>query len=301
MTDYLTWANEIRQIPFDTPGQPLPSHNEVEIVCLPGYDKLVKKTIGDHVVYIPRLNILGELTYSLLDYHLNPAERVTPNVCPVSRNQLWRQFIHGIPGEQWRANLYAEKKSLEGADLAIVDRILCNRSGQRIALLDYITLCQDRSARNWIINGLRFWAVDNGIFWPYRGRYADKRVVETGRVSHLGEPMAALVSPDRKFNFKIGIFSSLYAGSLINEGLLAWVFQIDWDQFFEDLGNLVEPLGYPGEIVDDWRFERIKTRAETLLRMRRFPTVTETALIDWQRLIQRPADGKEVWRRQWET
>lgn len=300
MTDYLSWYRQTKELSFALEGQPLKSHNEIEVVVLDSGEKLLKKTITDHVVYIPRLKILGEVVYSLLDYHLNPGERVTPNVCPVSKNQLWRQFIDGLPGETWRGELYRDKGSLEAADLVLVDRILENRFAQRIALLDFIILCQDRSARNWIEHNNRFWAVDNGIFWPWRGRHTDKWVIKCGDVDHLKPPMEALVSYDHKFSFQIGIFTSLFAGNLINAGLLAWLFQLDWARFFDDLRQVIEPLEYPVHMLADWRFDRIQDRAAWLLRKRRFPAVSETGQDEWQGLISQPLGRYDIWGREWE-
>jgi hypothetical protein len=157
------------------------------VITLAGGALVLLKIISPDLVYIPRVKILGEVAYSLFDYHLNPAERVTPNVCPIAPNILWRQFVQGLPGEIWRGEIYKKVESLEGADLLIVDRILDNRFAQRIALLDFIFLCQDRSARNWVKDGKdRFWAVDNGMLWAYKGRYADKETVRTGSVDHGG-------------------------------------------------------------------------------------------------------------------
>lgn len=299
MTDYLTWCEQTRELSLDLKGPFLKSANKISVVVTDKGKKLLLKVIRDETKYVPRLKILGEVAYNLLDYHLNPAERVTPNVCPVSPNTLWRQFIEGIPGEKWRSDLYSEKGSLAGADLVIVDRILESRYAQRIALLDFIFLCQDRSARNWLENNDRFWAIDNGMFWPYKNRYVDKETVKTGNVSHLRPPMEAIISYDYKFFFKIGIFSSLFAGHMINDGLLMWLNQIDWERYFEDLGEVVcYPLDYPWKLLKDWRFENIKQRANWLLDKRRFPIPNEN---DWLNTISLPKRAKRIWTRKWET
>jgi hypothetical protein len=271
---------------------------------MPDSSMVLLKIIRPEVVYIRRLKVLGEVAYSLLDYHLNPAERVTPNVCPISENILWRQFIQGLPGEIWRGNLYKIKQILPAADLEIVERILCSRYAQRIALLDFIFLCQDRSARNWVVdNRGRFYAVDNGMFWAYKGRYADKETARTGKVNHLNHPMEALVSGRRAepFSFQGGIFSSLYAGRQINDRLMAWLYQIDWRLYFQELNRLVGVLGYPFSIVGDWRFKMLKARGSWLLENRRFPTAAEAFGEEWQGLIDQPAGAEEVWRLVWES
>jgi hypothetical protein len=285
------------------PGQYLQSHNEIKAVTLPDKSMVLLKVISSEVVYIPRLKILGEVVYSLLDYHLNPAERVTPNVCPISQNVLWRQFVQGLPGEIWRGNLFKIKQNLDLADLQIVEQVLASRQAQRIALLDFIFLCQDRSARNWIMedNHNQFWAVDNGMFWAYKGRYADKETVRTGKVDHLNHPMEALVSRGAKFQFQIGIFSSLYTGRKIDDGLMAWLYQIEWRRYLKELNGLIGVLGYPHDLIEDWRFVTLRMRANWLLKNRRFPTVAEAFGAEWQRRIDRPKGLKEVWRLEWET
>jgi hypothetical protein len=283
------------------PGANLKSGNKIKVITLSGDVSVLLKVIRPEVCYIPRIKVLGEVAYSLFDYHLNPAERVTPNVCPISENILWREFIQGLPGEIWRGTIYKETQSLEAADLKIVDRILQSRFAQRIALLDFIFLFQDRSARNWLWAWKgRFWVVDNGMLWVYNGRHVDKDTVRTGEIDHLNHPMEALVSRKSVFSFRIGLFSSLYAGRQINDGLLAWLYQINWLQYWRELNNLVGVLGYPFCVIGDWRFSALKGRANWLLEKRRFPTANE-AFDDWQQFIDQPTDGKEVWEIEWET
>lgn len=302
-SDYLEWCNQTRYLPLTLPGAKLQSANTIRVCTLSDASMVLLKIIRPDVCYIPRLKILGEVAYSLLDYHLNPAGRVTPNVCPVSESTLWRQFIQGLPGEIWRGNLYKTKQNLELADLEIVERILGSHSAQRIALLDFIFLCQDRSARNWIVDNCgQFWAVDNGIFWVYKGRYADRETVRTGKVDHLNRPMEALVSTDGgEFSFQGGLFSSLHAGRIINDELLASLRQINWQRYLQELNGLIGVLGYPYNLIDDWRFVTLRMRMNWLISRRRFPTVDEAAGDEWQRLIDQPEGPEEVWRIEWET
>ncbi len=300
MTDYSTWCKQARELPLDLKGAFLESANKVSVIVTDKDEKLLLKIIRDDTKYVPRLKILGEVAYSLLDYHINPAERVTPNVCPVSPNTLWRQFINGKPGEDWRGDLYAEKGSLGGADLVIVDRILESRYAQRIALLDFIFLCQDRSARNWLEDDGQFWAVDNGMFWPYNGRHADKETIKTGKTDHLNNPIEAIVPDDFQFSFKIGIFSSLFAGHMINDGLLIWLNQIDWGDYLNGLVNVAAyELDYPPAIVDDWRFGDVRKRLTWMLEKRRFPSLRETQNGEWEDLISSEM-GEKWWQREWE-
>jgi hypothetical protein len=301
MSNYLSWHDQTSRLSMASSGAKLQSGNEIRVCTLPDGSMVLLKIISPDVVYIPRLKILGEVAYSLFDYHLNPAERVTPNVCPVSTNTLWRQFIQGIPGEIWRGKIYQAKGNLDTADLQIVNRVLNDRFAQRIALLDFIFLCQDRSARNWIVDDReRFWAVDNGIFWAYKGRYADKETLKTGKVNHLNHPAEALVSRASEFTFQIGIFSTLHAGLPINDGLLAWLYQIDWERYFRELNQVVGVVGYPQHIASDWRFVTLMMRANWLLNNRRFPTADEIYGDEWKEMIDQPEGLMEIWEIEWE-
>lgn len=310
MSAYLTWCDQMRQLPLTLSGDNLESANNIKVIAIPDDTSVLLKIIRPEVVYIQRIKVLGEAAYSLFDYHLNPAERVTPNVCPISGNTLWREFIQGVPGEIWRGKLYKDIENLDAADLSIVAKILGDRTAQRIALLDFIFLFQDRSARNWIIDeSSNFWAIDNGMFWAYKGRYADKETVRTRKVDHLNHPMEALIPPspglprlpgERAFSFQIGVFSSLYTGQIINDGLLAWLYQVNWRQYLRELNDLIGVLGYPFSMVYDWRFKMLKARAKWMLKKRRFPTMAEAFSDGWQGLVDRPERGNEEWRIEWE-
>jgi hypothetical protein len=139
------------------------------------------------------------------------------------------------------------------------------------------------------------------MFWPYKGRHADKETARTGKVDHLNHPMEALVSRETKFEFQIGIFSSLYAGRIINDGLLAWLYNVDWRQYLRELNGLTGVLGYPFSMVYDWRFKMLRARARWLLEKRRFPTMTEAFGDEWQRLIDQVELWEEIWSIEWET
>jgi hypothetical protein len=301
MSEYLTWCDKVKSITMNLPGLLLSSANKIKIVSLGDGEEVLLKNIRPEVAYIPRLKVFGEAAYALLDYHLNPEGRVTPNVCPIGPDTLWRQFIPGLPGELWRGNLYKEKLDLDLADMAIIGRVLDSKSAERIALLDFITLFQDRSARNWIIdrNGI-FYAIDNGMFWSYKGRHVDREAIRTDNVEHLRPPMEAIISYERQFEFKIGLFSNLFAGYELSEALLWWFLNIDWPTIERDLMTMVEPLGYHPLIAKDWRIESIRSRADWIIAKGRFPTVSETFSGEWQMTIDRPLDQPDIWGPEWE-
>jgi hypothetical protein len=81
----------------------------------------------------------------------------------------------------------------------------------------------------------------------------------------------------------------------VNDGLLAWLYQVNWRQYWRYLNSLIGVLGYPFCIVGDWRFSALKRRANWLLENRRFPTVAEAFGNEWQQFI-----GKEIWKIEWE-
>jgi hypothetical protein len=110
--------------------------------------------------------------------------------------------------------------------------------------------------------------------------------------------MEALVSRGTDFSFQVGLFSSLYAGRVINDGLLAWLYQVDWRQYWRELNSLIGVLGYPFCVIGDWRFAMLRERANWMLKKRRFPTVAEVYGDEW--LIDQPEKSKEIWKIEWE-
>lgn len=298
---YLDWCEKVKNLsPADLSGIPLNSENTVRRVVLnDGYPALLK-TISPQRPYVPRIKALGEVAYALFDYLLGPAGRITPYVYAQSPVVIWRSWIRGQTGQDWRGSLYGEFADLERADKQLVSIIKESPAARRIALLDFIFLCQDRSGRNWLRDAEgHFWAIDNGLFWTYRGRFADKRTIKTGEVDHLQHPLKALVYTGTEFQFRNGIFSSLYAGRPLNEPLEQALAQIDWDRYLFELSRLVcAPLVYGYELVDDWRFLQLRRRAEWILARGQMPDAADLEF--WYTLIDRPSDGKEIWKRAWE-
>jgi len=300
MSDYLGWVTSVAgRLSPDLPGTQIASGNYIKHICFPFGDMLYKEFSLERP-YVPRVKILGEVAYSLFDYHMSPATSVSPRVYPISRSAIWREFLPGTTGEMWRGDLYFDYKNLDRADGVINELIQVSRSAERIALLDLIFMCQDRSARNWVVHQGFFYAVDNGMLWPYKGRFADKLTVETRSVKHLKKPMLALIPEDGIIKFKAGIFSALYAGLACSDDLLNCLYDFNWAEYFNDLRELAEYI-YPANIVDDWRFQLVKNRVKWLIEESRFPTVEE-AYLQWNSLVEtKPSGGKDVWRIEWES
>lgn len=298
---YGEWCEKVKHLsPADMSGIPLNSENTIRRVVLDDGLPAILKIISPQRPYVPRIKALGEVAYALLDYHLDSDRRVTPNVYAQSPDVIWRSWIKGRTGENWRGDLYEHFTDLERADREIVSFIEDSPSAERIALLDFIFLCQDRSGNNWLKDSEgHFWAIDNAMFWTYRGRFADKRAIRTGRVHHLKPPFEALVSQGG-FKFRNGVFSSLYAGHNLSGGLYQRLEAIDWNAYFYTLSNLAAPpLMYPYEIVNDWRFTQLQRRAAWILDKKRFPKMDDLWGA-WQLLVDMPPDGIEIWDRQWE-
>lgn len=299
---YLDWCEKLKTFSaltdgIDIPGVWLNSANSVKVVDFDS-QKIVQKIISPGQPYIPRIKALGEIACALLDYHLSPENRVTPNVYASSPMVIWRQFILGEVGELWRENLHTATRNLDQADLLITGHIN-SPSAERIALLDFIFLCQDRSGRNWLKSDKQFWAIDNAMFWPYHGRFADKETIKTGKVKHLQHPIKALIYIGNEFKFRNGIFSSLWAGRNLSGELYHLLTQIDWEQYFYELGHLIcAPLVYPFEFIDDWRFWQLQQRAEWILERRRLPDANDIEF--WQLFITQPLSKQSIWRREWE-
>ena len=300
--DYQTWTNKIKGMSLGTlPGTPMPSANSVRCIHFEDGDNVLFKIISPERPYIARIKILGEAAFSLFDYHLNQVGRVTPNVLPMSTFSLCRQFIPGLRGDLWREKIHGEQRNLEKVDRIIIDQISSSVSAHRIALLDFIFLCQDRSAANWIkAESGHFSAIDNNMLWPYRGRFADKRTVKTGKVDHLRPPMNALI-PAGLIKFRNGIFSAIHAGGKVNGELLARLGLIEWEKYFIELRELIEPLGYPPDFIKDWRFQRIQDRARWIVNNGRLPSVIEANQSEWQDMIGLPQSSTQsIWKLKWE-
>ncbi len=300
--NYQQWCEKVKTPPSTyLTDERMNSGNIVRCITLESGQQLLLKIISPSRPYVDRIKALGEVAYALFDWYLGTKERVTPNVYAATHDTIWRQFIPGTLADAWRGELYLAKGSVEAADLIIAHYISESASAERIALLDFIFLCQDRSTNNWLraADG-RFYAFDNGMFWPYKGRFADKWAIGSGDVGHLRPPMEALIS-EKKVKFGIGLFSSLYAGQPVDLQLLDQISEIDWNGYLTELAELVcEPLGYPFEIIGDWRFDQVQARAEWILGKWRFPDVAEAQGEEWQALIDRPLEGKDVWQREWE-
>ncbi len=274
--------------------------NKVERVCHKD-NMMIRKEMTEERPYVLRLRALSEVAYALFDRLLDTSNTVTPYVWATSDKIIWRSWIDGQTGTDWRAEWHSRTlDSLETADKAVFDIISQSPSAQRIALLDMIFLIQDRSGGNWVnAPGDRFYAIDNSILWPVQGRHADKQVINTSQVDHLLHPITDVLIQEPPVEFKGGIFSSAYAG-LPPGDWLTTLADFPWSLYFEQLGDALVQLGYPVAMVQDWRFSALEARARWMIDRGRLPTYEEIKAGEWDRFIHSRPGAITVWYRSME-
>jgi len=64
--------------------------------------------------------------------------------------QVVHKFVQAVPGDEWRGHEYRTRGNLAEADIHCRSVIEAHPDAERIALLDFLTINQDRSARNWV-------------------------------------------------------------------------------------------------------------------------------------------------------
>jgi hypothetical protein len=264
--------------------------------------QIVGKGLGNRP-YVPRLKALGEIAYSLFDQHLE-GERVAPDVCATNKMTLWRTYMPGQTGDKWRGTLYRDHGSLELADQMIFDTIRLEGSAERIALLDWIFLPQDRSGANWTFDqeSGRFYAIDNGMLWSYLSRHVDRYTIQTGSVDHLNPPVRdVLIKHADEPEYGIGIFTDTLAGRSIDRDLLGLLNDFNWIAYSIALKDAIQPLDYPAWLANDWRFTQVKQRGEWLIEHGQFPSVHEIFRGDWRTLIDVIPFHEVIWEPKWEA
>lgn len=218
-----------------------------------------------------------------------PKETGRVRVC-----QVVHEFLQAVPGDVWRGAEYRRLGNLAEADLVCKNTIEAHPDGERIALLDFLTINQDRSARNWVTDlGRRFYAIDNGMAWfheyPQNDAWKIGCVVDDVLIQ-LGE-----------WRFISGVFTTSYAGRALSPTLRAQLMGFDWRLFCKNLDLSCQWLGLP-PLSLDWRFLGLKRRLEWIAENDRFPTAEEyrSWLNDGSKLMTPPeimtSGGQIVWR-----
>jgi hypothetical protein len=218
-----------------------------------------------------------------------PKEADRARVC-----QVVHEFLQAVPGDEWRGHKYRTLGNLPEADFHCRAVIETHPDAERIALLDFLTINQDRSARNWVTDlGRRFYAIDNGMAWfheyPQNDAWKIGCVVDDVLIQ-LGE-----------WRFISGVFTTSYAGRALSPTLRAQLMGFDWRLFCKNLDLSCQWLGLP-PLSLDWRFLGLKRRLEWIAENDRFPTAEEyrSWLNDGSKLMTPPeimtSGGQIVWR-----
>lgn len=219
-----------------------------------------------------------------------PQEMGRVRVCQV----IHRYYKNAVPGDEWRGHEYRNRGNLEETDIYCRSVIESHPEAERIALLDFLTINQDRSARNWMTDlGRRFYAIDNGMAWFHE--YPDSDDWKIGCVID-----DVLIQRD-PWRFISGIFTTSYAGRRLSATLGAQMAAFSWLLFCENLDLSCWWLGL-SQLSEDWRFLGLKRRFDWIKRKDRFPTADEYR--DWlnngSELLTPPeivaSGGKIVWR-----
>ncbi len=292
--------------------------NEVARIELADGMHVVIKTMLAITKYHQRRKALTEVVMYLLD-HLMGEPRVVPdlyaelfkltpayatawgetNVEGHSRVcQVLRGYAPCQPGDEWRGEIYRGTGKLNEADEICQRVIATHPDGEKISVLDFITINQDRSARNWVTDhGGRFYAIDNGMAWFHE--YPDSDEWKNGCA------IEDVILQREPWKFISGVFTTSWAGRPLSAHLLDKLRAFDESEFLACVDRAGEAVGFPAGMGDDWRFEGILRRLRWITEHGRQPRADEYRL--WYRgseLFTPPeiveSGGKIVWRPEWD-
>jgi hypothetical protein len=207
--------------------------------------------------------------------------------------QVVHEFLQAVPGDEWRGHEYRLLGNLAEADHVCKSVIEAHPDAERIALLDFLTINQDRSARNWITNlGQRFYAIDNGMAWFHEYPESDEW--------KIGCVIDDVLLQRGPWRFISGVFTTSYAGRRLSASLKVLLGAFSWLAFCENLDLSCRWLSLP-ELSSDWRFLGLRRRWEWIRDMKRFPTGDEyRGWLNGSELMTPPeivaSGGRIVWR-----
>ncbi len=213
-----------------------------------------------------------------------------------------RGFSPGVPGDEWRGELFRQNGNLRIADIIAKGVIQTHPDAARIALLDILTGNQDRSARNWTTTmGSRFYAIDNGMAWfhEYWSKGEKNNYPEYGW--QQGFVIDDVLIQKDPWQFISGVFTTSWAGKTIPDVLMQGMTDFNMQEWYEQISSACVDLGYPSEMAEDWRFEAIMRRMAWITKKGRFPTAEEyrSWRNDGSPLLTPPevieTGGKEIW------
>lgn len=261
--------------------------NEIGLLKIGGQNVLQKVMLTSHK-YHQRRKALTEMVSAWLDeclggqrvvpltyaeifdpnqvYHAiwgeQPKEAGRLRVC-----QVVHEFVQAVPGDEWRGHVYRSRGNLPEADMYCRSVIESHPDAERIALLDFLTINQDRSARNWVTNlGERFYAIDNGMAWFHEYPESDDW--------KIGCVVDDVLIQREPWQFISGVFTTSYAGQRLSFNLKTQLYTFDWLLFCQNLDLSCQWLGL-SQLSLDWRFLGLKRRLEWIRDKGRFPTAGE--------------------------
>lgn len=292
--------------------------NEVAHLRLTNGVEIVQKVMLGVKIYHQRRKALTEAVMYLLDRNIGP-EYVVPEIYVElfklypSYTKIWGernveghericQVVRGYApkwsGEEWRGSLYAAIGNLEEVDKRIKEKISTSPTAEKISVLDFLTVNQDRSARNWATDGEKFYAIDNGMAWFHEFPEGDWR---------SGCVIDNVLLQVGKWRFISGVFTTLWAGRKLSGLLLNQMknFYRNKVPFLEQVEANSLKLGFPPGMCEDWRFIGILRRLDWMVKKGRQPTAKEyrkwrkdSDLMTPERIVA--LGGKVKWRKSWD-
>ena len=263
--------------------------NEIGLWRQPGTpQQIMQKVMLTAAKYHQRRKALAEMVHAWLDEGLGGNRIVPPTYAEEfnltdSYKTIWaekpkepdrirvcqvvHQYVEAVPGDKWRGIEYARVKDLLQADRFCRMVIEAHPDAERMALLDFLTINQDRSARNWVTScGTRFYAIDNGMAWFHE--FPDNDDWKMGCV------IDDVILQKEPWQFISGVFTTSYAGWKLSGELLPLAQDFDWNLFCKNLDLSCRWLGLPA-LSEDWRFLGLRRRLEWIQGKGRFPTISE--------------------------
>lgn len=261
--------------------------NEVARVRLADSSEVVVKVMLSNKIYHQRRKALTETAMYLLDVGLG-GSRVVPDLYaelfqPTPTYTKWwgeenseganrvcqviREYAPCGPGDEWRGEMYGQLGNLDKADAYCHGIIGDHPDAERISILDFITINQDRSARNWVTNhGERFFAIDNGMAWFHE--YPESEDWKYGCA------IDDVILQKHPWQFISGVFSTTWAGRVLSTPMQAALDAFDETAFLRGIDEASVTLGFP-PLSGDWRFEGLLRRLRWIRDNRRQPTAEE--------------------------
>jgi hypothetical protein len=321
----LLWENETKALlsqPYtvvDVYDDGTAGANEVSRVRLADGREVVLKVMLSTKIYHQRRKAITEVAFASLDEGIG-GDRVCPNLyadlfrITPEYAQYWgkvnkernermcsviREFCVGLSGQDWRGSVYSQTQDLPRADRIIKAHIESSPSAERMSLLDFVTINQDRSARNWVYDPIakKFWAIDNGMAWFHE--YPETDSWKQGCV------IDDVILQKGDYRFISGVFTTLWAGRPISPDLMNRLQQFNSNKFLRNIAHGSYNLGFPPEMASDWRFEGLLRRLAWITEKGRQPTAEEYR--EWHKgssLMTPPeiveTGGKVVWQIDWD-